>query len=104
MRVHGQIMCLSLSDESHQPDGSDWQCTGLFEPGAKNSGLLNIKRLWVDVVDPVLQQRTRGSDLGIPTYKFCTAELRAVAAVLHERLIDDWHRLPVVPLTDTFPY
>ena len=104
VRARGQIMCLVLSDGSHQPDGPDWQCTGLFKAGAGNSGLRNIEGLWIDVVDPVLQQRSRGVDLGIPTYGFRTAELRAMAAVLYERLKDDLHRLPVITPTDTFPY
>jgi hypothetical protein len=66
--------------------------------------LRNIEGLWIDIVDPVLQQRSQGVDLGNPTYAFRTAELRAMTALLHERLRDDLHRLPVVPLTDTFPY
>jgi hypothetical protein len=77
---------------------------GLFEAGVGNSSLRNIEGLWIDVVDPVLQQWSQGVDLGIPTYGFRTPELRAMTAVLHERLRDDFHRLPVVSLTDTFPY
>jgi hypothetical protein len=104
VRACGQIMCLAVGDGSHQPDRPDWQCTGLFEAGVGNSNLRNIEGLWIDVVDPVLQQRSQGVDLGIPTYGFRTAELRAMTAVLHERLRDNLHCLPVVSLTDTFPY
>lgn len=104
VRARGQIMCLALVDSTHQPDKPDWQFTGLFEAGAGSLSLRNIEGLWIDVVDPVLQQRSRGVDLGNPTYAFRTAELRAMTALLHERLRDDLHRLPVVPLTDTFPY
>jgi hypothetical protein len=102
--AHGQIMCLAVSDGSHQPNRPDWQCTGLFEAGAGNLNLHNIEGLWIDVVDPVLQQRSQGVDLGIPTYGFRMAELRAMTAILHERLRDNLHCPPVVSLMDTFPY
>lgn len=104
VRARVQIMCLASTDGSHQPDKPDWQCTGLFEPGAGNSNLRNIEGLWIDVIDPVLQRRSQGVDLGIPTYAFRTAELRPMAAVLHERLRGDLHRLPIIIPTDTFPY
>jgi hypothetical protein len=104
VRVRGQILCLACSDRSHQPNGPNWQFTGLFEAGAGNSSLRNIEGLWIDVINPVLQQRTQGVELNIPTYAFRTAELRAMAAILLERLKDDLHRLPVIVPTDTFPY
>jgi hypothetical protein len=84
-------MCIALIDSTHQPDRPDWQFTGLFEAGAGSLNLCNIEGLWIDVVDPVLQQRSQGVDLGNPTYAFCTAELRAMTALLHKRLRDDLH-------------
>jgi hypothetical protein len=104
VRARGQIMCLASCDSSHQPDGPDWECTGLFEAGAGNSDLRNIEGLWIDLVDPVLQRRSYGPSLGIPTYAFRTAELRGMAAVLHEKVKGNLHRLPVILPTDTFPY
>ena len=68
-------MCLACSDESHQLNGPNWQFTGLFEAGAGNSSLQNIEGLWIDVINPVLQQHTQGVELNIPTYAFRTAEL-----------------------------
>jgi hypothetical protein len=43
--------------------------------GAGNSSLHNIKGLWIDIVDPVLQQQSQGLELSILTYAFCKVEL-----------------------------
>jgi hypothetical protein len=39
----GQVMHLTMTDMSYQPDAPDWEWTGLMEPGAAMSGLQNIK-------------------------------------------------------------
>jgi hypothetical protein len=104
VRAHAQVLSLACTDVSHQPDGPDWEWTGLFEAGAGNSGLCDIEGNWVDVINPVVQARSWGSNIGTTTYAFCTAELRAMAAILYEWLKQDIHCLPTLSSMDTFPY
>jgi hypothetical protein len=93
-----------MTDISHQPDAPDWEWTGLMEPGAAMSGLRDIVGNQVDLIDAELCSRTRGRDIGASTYAFRSGELRASAALLYERLVKDFHQLPTVRATDSFPY
>jgi hypothetical protein len=104
VRVQGQVMCLALTDNSHQPDAPDWEWTGLMEPGAAMSGLRDIEGSRIDLVDADLCPRTRGRDIGSSTYAFRSGDLRALAAILYERLINDLHQLPIIQVTNSFPY
>jgi hypothetical protein len=88
----------------YQPDSPDWEFTGLFEAGASNSSLRDIEGNWIEVMNPVLGTRSMGLNVGETTYTFRTTELRAIAALLYERLKPDIHRLPNIQPTDTFPY
>ena len=104
IRIRVQVLSLACMDMSHQPDGPNWEWTGLFEVGAGNSGLRDIEGNWVDAINPVVQARSQGLNVGATTYAFRTAELRAMAAILYERLKQDIHRLPTLLSTNTFPY
>jgi hypothetical protein len=104
VRLRGQIMCLTMTDTSHQPDAPDWEWNGLMEPGAAMSGLRDIEGSRIDLVDADLCPRTQGRDIGSSTYVFRSSDLRDLAAILYERLANDLHRLPTVSATDSFPY
>jgi len=56
------------------------------------------------VIDPLLCKASRGRNVGKDTYVFRTAELRSMAALLHERVDEEFRRLPVVRLSDSYPY
>ena len=104
VRMRGQVMHLTMTDTSHQPDAPDWEWTGLMEPGAAMSGLREIEGCRIDLIDAAVCSRTKGRDIGMSTYTFRSGELRASAALLHEHLVNDLHRLPSVRATDSFPY
>ena len=84
-------MHLTMTDTSHQPDAPDWEWTGLMEPGAAMSGLREIEGCQIDLIDAAVCSRTKGRDIGMSTYTFRSGELRASAALLHERLVNDLH-------------
>ena len=52
VRIHGQIMKLSLCDVLHQPDGPDWEWNGAFECC---SAFQNAEGQWIDLIDPEVQ-------------------------------------------------
>ena len=94
-------MKLSLFDMSHQPDGADWQWIGNFE---KKATFQNVPGRAIELINPVIQQATRGRNSGQDTYVFRTADLRALSAILFQKVLDDPGIVPEVPLTPTFPY
>ncbi|KAF8198428.1 hypothetical protein BJ912DRAFT_1074363 [Pholiota molesta] len=102
VRIHGQIMKLSpihVFDTSHQPEGADWEWNGNFE----SQGVLReLNGRFVEQIDPQLQPASRGRNVGEETYVFKTSELRAIAALMYEKL--EKESLPKVPVTDSFPY
>ena len=104
VRLRGQVMHLTMTDTSHQPDAPDWEWTGLMEPGAAMSGLRDIEGSQIDLIDAAICSRTKGRDIGMSTYTFRSGELQASTALLHEHLVNDLHRLPSVWATDSFPY
>jgi len=101
VRINGQVMKLGILNNSHQPDAADWEWNGSFEARAT---FQNIEGHWVELINPVVQQASRGRNSGQDTYVFRTAELRAIAALLQERIDSDFHRLPGVSQSPSFPY
>jgi len=101
VRINGQIMKLGILNNSHQPESADWEWNGSFEA---QSTFQNIEGHWVELINPVIQQASRGRNSGQDTYVFRTAELRAIAALLQERIEGDFHRLPGVLQSPSFPY
>ena len=101
VRINGQIMKLGILNNSHQPDATDWEWNGSFEARAT---FQNVEGNWVELINPVVQRASRGRNSGQDTYVFRTAELRAIAALLQERIDSDFHRLPGVSQSPSFPY
>ena len=101
VRISGQVMKLSLFDTSHQPDGADWQWIGNFE---KKGTIHSVPGRSIELINPLIQRAERGRNSGQDTYVFRTAELRALSAVLYQKMFDDPGIIPEVPLTPTFPY
>lgn len=102
VRIRSQIMRLSLLDSSHQPEAPDWEWVGLMEPGAAMTGLKEVDGNHFDLVDADLAPRTCGYDIGSSTYVFRTGDLRALAAILYERLKDKLHCIPLFNLRTHF--
>ena len=90
VRINGQIMKLGLLNNSHQPEAPDWEWNGSFEAQAT---FQSIEGNWVELINPVVQQASRGRNSGQETYVFRTAELRAIAALLEARIESDFQRL-----------
>lgn len=99
--VHGQVIKLALLDAAHQPDGADWEWNGAFEAC---STFQNAKGRWIEPINPDIQQALRGQNTGKDTYAFRSSDLRAIALSLQQRVAEDFHRLPEVPQTPSFPY
>jgi hypothetical protein len=102
--LRGQVMCLAMTDITHQPDAPDWKWNGLMESGAAMLSLRDIEGSQIDLVDADIHPRTQGQDIGSSTYAFRSGDLRALAAILYERLVNDLHRLPAIQATNSFPY
>ena len=94
-------MKLGILNDSHQPESPDWEWNGSFEARAT---FQNIEGHWVELINPVVQQASRGRNSGQDTYVFRTAELRAIAALLQERIEGDFNRLPGISQSPSFPY
>ena len=101
VRIHGQVMKLSLCDISHQPDGPDWEWNGAFE---RRSTFQNAEGQWIDLIDPEVQRASRGRNVGSDTYAFRSTELRAMAAMIYQHISNNVSRLPEIMQTETFPY
>lgn len=104
VRIHGQIKKLALLNADHQPNGMDWEWNGAFEA---HSTFQNAEGRWIEPINPGVQRASRGQNRGKDTYTFRSAEFRAIALILQQRLANDFHRLPVipeVPQTPSFPY
>ena len=94
-------MKLSLIGSTPGPGKPDWEWNGAFEA---HSGFHNIEGHWVELIDPQMQQASRGRNVGEDTYVFQTSDLCSISAMLHERVINETHRLPSITLSDSFPY
>lgn len=81
---------------ARQPLELDWEWDLCFE-----SILRDIEGGSVELIDPVLQA---GANSDLQTFCFKSGELRALGAVLFERLSNRTHRLPTVKASDTFPF
>lgn len=101
IRIQGQIMKLALRDVSHQPNGPDWEWIGTFE---NQGNLCDLEGRWVELVDPDIQQASRGRNMGTDTYTFQTSELREMALKLQQRISSDFARLPERAVASSFPY
>ncbi|KAI0058140.1 hypothetical protein BV25DRAFT_1862304, partial [Artomyces pyxidatus] len=102
VRIRAQTMSLVEFDSSHQPNRPDFEWTGSFET---LPALRELEGRWVNLINPVLQQRSRGVSAGTVTYVFQTSELRQMAYTLFAQVRSERHRLPsLASPTDTFPY
>ncbi|KAF8164425.1 hypothetical protein BJ912DRAFT_801995, partial [Pholiota molesta] len=81
------------------PEDADWEWNGNFE---SQSMLCELNGRFVEQMDPNLQPASRGRNIGEETYVFKTSELRAIAAMMYERL--EKETLLKLPVTDSFPY
>ena len=103
IRIQGQVMKLSLitRPDDHQGSDWDWEWNGGFE----SKGVFrDLEGRFVQQVNPDRQPASRGRNTGEETYVFKSPELRAIAATMDERLSKDHNSLPVVPISDSFPY
>ncbi|KDR81053.1 hypothetical protein GALMADRAFT_91766 [Galerina marginata CBS 339.88] len=75
--------------------------SGAFEA---RSTFQNAEGRWVEPINPGIQLASRGQNTGKDTYTFRSSELRGIAFILQQRLAGDFHRLPEVPQTPSFPY
>lgn len=66
-----------------------------------SSGLRDLEARWVDLLDPVLEKSVKDDVL---TFSFKTEELRALGAILFERMNSSIHRIPRIKPSETFPY
>ena len=57
VHIHGQIMKLSLIGGTPGPGKPDWEWNGAFEA---RSGFRDIEGRWVELIDPQMQQASRG--------------------------------------------
>lgn len=81
------------------PDDTDWEWNGNFEAVGV---LRDLYGRFIMQVDPQLQRASCGRNKGEDTYVFKSSEIRAIAAVMYERLAKE--TLPKVAITDSFPY
>jgi len=103
VRFQGQIMKLGLITQGndHQPDAGDWEWNGSFEARAV---FRDLDGRFIQQINPDRQRASRGRNAGEDTYVFKSSELRAIAAVMYERLYQDRGSFPSAPLSDSFPY
>ena len=103
IRFQAQIMKLGLItlENDHQPDTADWEWNGSFEARAV---LRDLDGRFIQQINPDRQHASRGRNAGEDTYVFKSSELRAIAAMMYERLYQDRGSFPSVPLSDSFPY
>ncbi|KAF8910004.1 hypothetical protein CPB84DRAFT_1842672 [Gymnopilus junonius] len=57
VRIHGQVMKLSLITGSLEPDEPDWEWNGSFEAW---SSIRDVEGRWVEQIDPHVQPASRG--------------------------------------------
>jgi hypothetical protein len=98
-----QIMKLGLITQGndHQPDAADWEWNGSFEARAV---FRDLDGHFIQQINPDRQRASRGRNAGEDTYVLKSSELRAIAAVMYERLYQDGGSFPSAPLSDSFPY
>jgi len=102
IRIQGQVIKLGLimRPDDHQGSDWDWEWNGGFE----SKGVFrDLEGRFVQQVNPDRQLASRVRNTGEETYVFKSAELRAIAPTMDERLSKDRNSLPVVPLSDSFP-
>ena len=98
--IQCQIMKLAPRELTENTEGADWEWIGNYKSGSH----FQTEGRWMDVIDLLLCKASRGRNVGKDTYVFQTAELRSMAALLHERVDEEFRRLPVVRLSDSYPY
>lgn len=92
---------LITQGNDHQPDATDWEWNGSFEARAI---FHDLDGRFIQQINPDRQRASRGRNAGEDTYVFKSSELRAIAAMMYERLYQDRGSFPSVPLSGSFPY
>lgn len=103
VHINGQVMKLALirhegALSSEQPD---WEWNGAFEA---QGVFRDLDGRAVELINPDISPASCGRNKGASTYIFRTAELRAVSALLYERMASEVHRLPSVSVSTSYPY
>ncbi|KAG6836745.1 hypothetical protein H0H93_003969, partial [Arthromyces matolae] len=103
VQISGQVLRIALVNAAHQTEQPDWEWLGSYE---QKSGFRGACGYWFELVDPTLRKAERGRRTGKDTYAFKSTDLRASAALLHQRIgeLGDLTRLPELPQSNSFPY
>jgi hypothetical protein len=90
--------------QGQETDEGDWEWTGHFERLLGSLATLDVEGHWLQLLNPVVAPPTHAGSGSGTTYHFLSAELVAVANLLHDRVKAETDRLQSVPWGDTFPY
>ena len=97
-------MRLAPVTQGSENDSGDWEWTGQFESLTGSNSTCEVEGNWIQLLNPATAPPTRQGNVNLTTYRFLSAEVVAVASLLHETIKSQSDRLPIVPWNDTFPY
>jgi hypothetical protein len=104
VQIRVQVMHLAPVKIGEENGDGDWEWTGRFEHLTGTNSTCKIDSNWIQLLNPATSPPTRQGNVNLTTYRFLSAEVVAVANLLHEKLKSQFDRLPTVAWSETFPY
>jgi hypothetical protein len=104
VQIRVQVMRLAPVKLGEENDDGDWEWTGRFEHLTGTNSTCEIDSHRIQLLNPATSPPTRHGNVNLMTYRFLSAEVVAVANLLHEKLKSQFDRLPTVTWSETFPY
>ena len=104
IQLRVQLMCLAPVKLGEENENGDWEWTGRFESLTGTNSTFEVDSNWIQLLNPATSPPTRQGNVNLMTYRFLSAEIVAVAHLLHEKIRSQFDRLPTVAWSETFPY
>ena len=104
IQIKVQVMRLAPVKLGEENDEGDWEWTGRFEHLTGSNSTCKVDSNWIQLLNPATVPPTRQGNVNLMTYRFLSAELLAVANLLHEKINSQYDQLPTIGWSETFPY
>ena len=104
VQIKVQLMRLAPVKLGEENDDGDWEWTGRFEDLTGTNSTCEVDSNWIQLFNPATSPPTRQGNINLMTYRFLSAELVAVASLLHDKIGSQFDRIPAVAWSQTFPY
>ena len=86
IQLRVQLMCLAPVKLGEDNENGDWEWTRCFKSLMGTNSTFEVDSNWVQLLNPATSLPTRQGNINLMTYRFLSAEIVAVAHLLHEKI------------------